>query len=148
MSELFNPAEDLGRVMAEGGITEEGLEAITGIRLEKIRSFVREGTGAAPVLTTAPPTLSNEETLRLSVFVAQLTEGLPIGDDERLKAIYESLTVECRLTPENNARLTGLDGNDVDAALRDPRTIPIETKYELIGRGSYLINAANQARAR
>lgn len=148
MSELFNPAEDLGRIMAEGRITEEALEAITGIRPDRIWSFVKHGTGARSGLTTAPHALSNEETSRLSVLVAQLTEGLPTGDDERLKAIYESLTVECRLTLQNIAQLTGLDGDDVEAALRDPRTIPVETKYELASRGAYLINAINQARAR
>lgn len=148
MSELWNPAEDLRRIMAEGRITEESLEAITGIRPEGIRSFVGDGTRAVSGLVTAPPTLSNEEISRLSVLVAQLTEGLPIGDDERLKAIYESLTIECRLTPQNIAQLTGLNRDDVDAALLDPRTIPVETKYELASRGSYLINAISQARVR
>jgi GTP-sensing pleiotropic transcriptional regulator CodY len=69
-----------------------------------------------------------------------------IGNDERLKAIFESLTVECRLTPRNIARLTGVDVDVIENVLREPRTISIEKKYELAIKGSYLINAANQAR--
>ncbi|WP_423739425.1 HTH domain-containing protein [Cryobacterium zongtaii] len=47
----------------------------------------------------------------LSILAAPLTEGLRIGDDERLKAIWESLTIDCRLTLRNIAQLTGLDGH-------------------------------------
>lgn len=78
--------------------------------------------------------------------MAHLTEGLRIGSDDRLKAIFETLIIECRLTPRNIARLTGLNAEDVESALRDPRILPIERKYELAIKGSYLINTVNRAR--
>ena len=88
----------------------------------------------------------SSKTRWLSVLAGYLTEGLRIGDDERLKAIFESLTIECRLTLGNIAQLTGLDVEDLENAVRDPRTVPIEKKYELAIKGSYLINAVNRAR--
>lgn len=93
-----------------------------------------------------PLALSNDESARLSTLAAHLTDGLRIDDDDRLRAKFESLTIECRLTPRNIAQLTGLDIDDLESALRDPRTVPIEKKYELAIKGSYLINAVNRAR--
>lgn len=68
------------------------------------------------------------------------------ADRELLKGILEGLTIECHLTLANIAQLTELDADDLERALRDPRTVPVEKKYELAVKGSYLINAVNQAR--
>lgn len=147
-SQTFNPADELRRIIAEGRISEDALQAMTGIQPEKLRSFLNDAKPGMTGLTTEPQALSNDESARLSILAAHLTEGMRIGDDERLKAIFESLTIECRLTPQNIAQLTGLDVDDLESALRDPRTVPIEKKYELAIKGSYLINAVNQVRGR
>lgn len=143
-SETYNTADELRRIVAEGRISEDALQAITGIQPEMLRPFLDEAKPGMTGLTTQA--LSSDESARLSILAAHLTEGLRIGDDERLKAIFESLTIECRLTLRNIARLTGLDVEDLEGALRDPRTVPIEKKYELAIKGSYLINAVNRAR--
>ncbi|MFF1878942.1 HTH domain-containing protein [Leifsonia sp. NPDC058230] len=146
-SEPDNPAVELSRIIAEGRISEEALQAITGIPPEKLQSLNGAGAKAGMMaFISEPPSLSNDEIRRLSILAAQLTEGMRIGDDERLTAIFESLTIECRLTLANIALLTGLDVVDVESALRDPRTVPIDKKYELAIKGSYLIGAVNRAR--
>ena len=147
-SEAHNTVDELRRIIAEGRITEDALQSITGIQPERLRFFLDEAKPGMTGLSREPEALSNDESARLSILAAHLTEGLRIGDDERLRAIYESLTGECRLTLQNIAQLTGLDVDDLESALRDPRTIPIEKKYALAIRGSYLINAVNQARGR
>ncbi|HWD61778.1 MAG TPA: HTH domain-containing protein, partial [Humibacter sp.] len=88
---------------------------------------------------------SDDESVRVSTFAAQLA-SFDIDDDARLKGIYESLTIDCRLTGENISQLTGLDVEDVEGAVCDPRTVPIEKKYALAIKGSYLVNAVNRAR--
>lgn len=147
-SETFKPVDELKRILAEGRISEDALQAITGIQPEKLRSFLDEAQPGMTGLTTEPQALSGDESARPSILAAHLAEGLRIGDDERLKAIFESLTIECRLTLQNIAQLTGLDVDDLRSALRDPRTVPIDKKYELAIKGSYLINVVNQARGR
>ena len=146
MSETRNPADELRHIIAEGQISEEALQVITNMRPEKLRYFVDETKSGMTGLATEPLALSNDESARLSILVAHLTEGLRIGSDDRLKAIFETLIIECRLTPRNIAQLTGLNAEDVESALRDPRIVPIERKYELAIKGSYLINAVNRAR--
>ncbi|MFM9920535.1 HTH domain-containing protein [Lacisediminihabitans sp. H27-G8] len=146
--EAQNPAAELRRLIAEGHLSEDALQAITGIQPDALlRSLAETQTGMMRV-TTEPPSPSNDETSRLAILAAQLTVGLQIGDDDRLKGIFESLTIECHLTLQNIARLVGLDVEDVEKALHDPRTVPIERKYELATRGSFLINAVNLARGR
>lgn len=145
-SETHNPADALSRVIAEGRISEDALHAMTGIQPEKLRSFLNQAKPVMTGLTGASPALSNDESLRLSVLAAHLTDGLRIGDDERLKAIFETLTSECRLTLGNIARLTGVEVDDLKGVLRDPQNVPINKKYELAIKGSYLINAVNRAR--
>lgn len=145
-SEMHNPVDELRRIIAEGSVSEDSLQAITGIQPEKLRSFLNDAKPGMSRFTAEPQALSNNESARLSILTAHLTEGLRIGDDERLKGIFETLTIECRLTPQNIAQLTGLGVGDLESVLRDPRTVPIERKYELAIRGSYLINAVNRAR--
>lgn len=145
-SQAHNTADELTRVIAEGRISEDALRAITGIEQEKLRSLLDAAQPGVTGLATQPQALSEDESVRLSVLAAQLTHGLQIDDDERLKAIFESLTVECSLTPENIAELIRLDVGDVESALGEPQSIPAEKKYQLALRGSYLINAASRAR--
>lgn len=146
MSEMHNPADELRRIIAEGHISEDALQVITNMPPEKLRYFLNEAKSGMTALATESQALSNDESARLSILVAHLTEGLRVGDDDRLRAIFETLIIECRLTPRNIAQLTGLDVDDVESALRDPRIVPIERRYELAIKGSYLINAVNRAR--
>jgi hypothetical protein len=141
-----NPAAELKRMIVEGDVSEDTLQTITGIQPEKLLAYLDQATPGMMTLTTERQSPSNDESTRLSIFVGHLTVGLQIGDDDRLKAIFETLTVQCHLTVQNIAQLTGLSIEDLDSALRDPRTVPIEKKYELAIRGSHLINAVNQAR--
>lgn len=143
---MHYPVDELRRIIAEGSVSEDALQAITGIQPEKLRSFLNDAKRGMSGFTAEPQALSNNESARLSILAAHLTEGLRIGDDERLKAIFETLAIECRLTPQNIAQLTALGLGDLESVLRDPRTVPIERKYELAIRGSYLINAVNRAR--
>ncbi|MGO1316798.1 MAG: HTH domain-containing protein [Cellulomonadaceae bacterium] len=145
-SQAHNTTDELRQIIAQGRISEDALHAITGIGREKLRPLLYEAQPEVTGLTTQPQALSDEESVRLSVLAAQLTDGLQIDDDERLKAIFESLTVECGLTLQNIAEFIGLDAGDVESALGAPQSIPADTKYQLAIRGSYLINAANRAR--
>lgn len=150
MAEAYDASAELRRIVEEGRISEEALQAITGIQVGRIRSFLRGVEQGMRRVTAgaAPPPLSSDETARLALLTAQLTDGLPIDDDddERLRAVFESLTIECRLTLQNLSALTGLAVDDIEGVLRDPRTLPPATKYELASRGGYLINAFNRAR--
>ncbi|WP_130177513.1 HTH domain-containing protein [Cryobacterium sp. SO1] len=147
-SKAFDTADELRRMISEGHISEESLEVITGIQREKLRSFLDEQTPWTTGLVAEAQALSNDESTRLSVLAAQLTDGLSISDDARLKAIFESLTIECHFTLGNIAKLTGLDLDVLESALRDPQVVSADKKYELSSKGSYLINAVNRARDR
>jgi hypothetical protein len=127
-SETYNTADELRRIIAEGRISEEALQSITGIEPEKLRSLFDEAEPGTTGLTREPQALSNDESARLSALAAQLTEWLRIGDDERLKAIFESLTIECRLTLQSIAQLTGLDVDDLESALRDRTSSTLSIK--------------------
>jgi len=145
-TQAFDPATELERLIEAGAISKDALQAITGIQHERLRAFLDEHAGAPVGLTARPQVLSDDEIGRLSVLAGQLTEGMQVGDDERLVAIYESLTIDCRLTARNIADLAGLDVGDVDGVLRDPGSLPAEKKYRLALAGSHLINAVNLAR--
>ncbi len=142
-TEALDPAACLRRLIAEGGITEDGLQAITGIGPDALRSFINYGTEGGP--TVAQQAFSPEENMRLSILAAQLADGLAIPDDERLRGILETLTIECHLTSNNIAQLTGLDAGDLEGVLTDACSIPAQTKFEIATRTSYLVNAFNRA---
>ena len=108
-----------------------------------MRSFVSEDVSG---LTAEPQALSTEQGARLSVLAAQLTVGMRIDNDQRLTSIYESLTIECRLSRSNISALTGIPIEDLDRVLSDPQSVSFEKRYELAIKGGYLLNAANQAR--
>ena len=147
-TQAFDPMAALRRLLEAGALSEEALQAVTGIQPERLRAFLDEHAGAPIGLTARPQVLSDDEIARLSVFPVLLTEGLAVDDDERLVAIYETLTIEFHLTTLNIARLIGLDPDDVEAALSDPRSVSSETRYRLAIAGGYLLNAVNLARRR
>ena len=146
MTHTSNPADELRRLIAEGRISHEALHAITGISPAALATFLREAPSGTPVISTWSSPLSSDESGRLNILASQLAEGFQIDDDVRLRAIFEGLTIDCKLTLENIAQLTGIDMDDLAAALDDPRSIPTEKKYALAIKGSYFINAVNQAR--
>ncbi|WP_368483024.1 HTH domain-containing protein [Microbacterium sp. RURRCA19A] len=139
-------ASDLRRLIAEGRISEEALSAITRIEARSLSRLLDYDAPTNGGLVADERVLSPEETTRLSMLSAQLTYGLDIDDDERLLGILQSLTVECHLSLENVARLTGLDLDDLILASRDPQKLSSDTRYAIALRASYLINAANQSR--
>ncbi len=59
--------------------------------------------------------------------------------------MLESRTIACHLTTQNIAHLAGLDARDVDKALSDPQAVPIEQRYGIAMRCSYLINSLHLA---
>jgi hypothetical protein len=143
--EALNVEHELRRIVAEGRISEESLQAITGIPADAIASLLGATHDREPGLSAPPSAFSPDEVLRLSALVGQLTEGLQIDDDVRLTAIVQTLTVQFRMTHQHIALLTGIDLNDLESVLNDPNTVPAERKYELAIRASYLMNAIGNA---
>lgn len=144
-SQTFNTADELRRIIAEGRISDEALQAITGISGTALTSFLSATPPGEPGLTTTPSRLSSYESARLSTLAAQLTEGFKIDDDVRLRGIVETLIAQCHLTQQNIALLTGIALDELNKFLLDPQTISLESKYELAIRVSYLINAVANA---
>jgi len=143
-SQTFNTADALRRLIAEGRISEEALQVMTGISRAAVASFLAAASGETG-LSTTPGSLSSYEGARLSGLAAQLTEGFRVEDDVRLRGIIETLTAQCRLTHQNIALLTGVGLDELESFLRDPRSIALESKYELAIRASYLISAVANA---
>ena len=141
-----NPADQLRGVIAVGGISEEALHAMTGIAPETLGHFLNAGAAETRGISANPPALTADEGFRVSVLAGLLVDGMQIDDDERLKGILESLTIECRLTPGNIAQLTGVGVQHVELALDDPHAVPLDKRYALATKGSFLITAVNQAR--
>ncbi|WP_243226454.1 HTH domain-containing protein [Microbacterium sp. CIAB417] len=139
-------AADARRLIAEGYISEHALQAVTKVAPERVSAFL--ATSGSAGLSSDQPPLSPDESARVSILVGHLTVAFDIADDERLRAMLEGLTGECGFTLQNISRLTHVPVDEVTTALHDPGTLAAETKYALALRVSYLINAANQARAR
>lgn len=146
-TETHHPADDLRHLIAMGSLTEDALHAVTQIEAGKLAAFLdSEAPAGIGVTTTDTTTLTPDESARLSILSAQLTGGLAVSDDERLRSIFETLTVECGLTLDNLARLTGTDSDTLQIVLRAPEELSAGVKYRLALSGSYLITAANRAR--
>lgn len=141
-----NPADELRRVISEGRISEEAIQAITEISAEKLHAFLHDTGAGVMGLTSSPSALSVDEGARLSILAAQIVQGLEEDDDVRLRAILEGLTIQFRLTLENIALLTRTSVTDLEAALRDPGSVPAGQKYALGLRVSYLNLAIANAR--
>lgn len=146
MTQTYNVADRLRGLVGQGAVTVDALHRMTGIPIHTLTAFLDDTPPGAPGLSARAPAFTGDEGLRISILAGYLTEVATITDDERLRAVYESLTIEAGLTPQNLARLIGIDVADVDGALRDPRSVPAQTKYALATKGLYLINAINQAR--
>ena len=136
---------ELRRIVAEGRISEESLQAITGISGDTIASLLDTAQEREPGLSAPPAAFSPDEVGRLSALVGQLTNGLQIDDDVRLTAIIQTLTVQFRMTHQHIASLTGVDLYDLESVLNDPNAAQAETKYALAIRASYLLNAIGNA---
>lgn len=143
-SQSFATAGELRHAITEGRISDHALQTITGIPPERLQPFLAEGESAG--LASKPPALADDEGARLSVLASQIIQGLEIDDDERLQAILEGLTIQFHLTLENIARLTRASIADLEAALRDPGSVPPERKYPIALRVSYLNLAIANAR--
>ncbi|MFJ2551309.1 HTH domain-containing protein [Microbacterium sp. NPDC087591] len=140
-------AAELRQLIATEHISEDALHSLTQIQQGRLQVFLREDSPSSRGLTVDEQPLSPEENGRIATLVAQLTFGLDIDDDERLRAIMETLTTVCSLTVHNIANLTRLDVADLQQCLKAPRSLPAEAKYAIALRTSYLISAATQARA-
>lgn len=134
------------RANLRGALSLAAIESITRINASDLQRFLEDASARGAGAALSRDTLSADEGLRLSLFVAQARYAGEVDDDERLKGILESLIVECGMTPENIALLTRVDAKDVRAAAGNPQAVPPEAKLALALRGSYLINAANRAR--
>lgn len=147
-SRSIDVLSELNRLIEEGALSERSIETLTGIRGTDLHTLlVEEREGARPIGADAPA-LTSDENVRLSMLAAQLTDGLTVADDDRLKSILESLTSQAHLTVENIAQLTGLRVEDLEQVLDDPQVVSEAKKYAIAIRCSYLVNAANVARSR
>lgn len=54
-SETYNPADEPRRIIAEGCVSEAALQAITGMQLEKLRTFFSEAKPGMTGLSAGPP---------------------------------------------------------------------------------------------
>jgi hypothetical protein len=132
-------------MVAEGRISEESLQAITGIRGDAIASLLGATHEREPGLFAPPSAFSPDEIGRLSTLVDQLAEGLQVDDDVRLSAIIQTLTVQFRMTHQHIALLIGMDPNDLESILSNPNAAQPERKCALAIRASYLMNAIGNA---
>jgi len=134
-------------MIADGRVSERALAAITGISEDALSTYLTSSASEAPGLSRPPGPFSVDQTSRLSSLAAQLTAVSEIDDDVRVKAIIETLTIQCHLTHRNIALLTRIGLGDLEVFLSDPGSVPFEKKYELGVKASYLLNAvANAAR--
>lgn len=146
-SQMFDTADELGRAVADGRISEMALEAISQVPIGTLQIFLAGSVEGTHGVTTSPQPLSEDEAARLSVLASQILHGFDIGDNEGLRAILEGLTTQFHLTLENIALLARLDSADLAAALRDPSSLPAEqsTRWQ---RGSRISPTRSSARVR
>lgn len=137
----------LNRLVSDGALTERALQAMTQIEAVRLRAALSPEP-AANLNSIGDLSLTDDETARLSVLTAQLTAGMTIEDDERLKAIIESLGAEVHLSTQNIADLIDVRVDDIDLAVNHAQSVPAETKYTIAIRCSYLMNAIDRARGR
>lgn len=140
----LNVGDELGRLIAEGGISLQALTAITGIAPARLNELL----DLEPGLSAAANDFSEDEILRVSTLAGQLTWGAEIGDYERLRAIVETLTIQFELTHENIARLTRIKVEDLEAFFDDPDSVSWEAKFAMAIRLYYLFHAVLNATAK
>lgn len=139
--EAFSVGNELGRLIDQGFISRQALTAITGISSDSITKYLT----VEPGLSVAANELSDDETRRVTALTGQLTDGLAIEDDVRLRAIIETLTIQYQLSNENLARLTHTHLDDLEAFLSDPAAATPAYKYELAIRVYYVFHAVLNA---
>lgn len=147
-SRSINVPGELNRLVEAGFVTERALQAITQIDAAKLHMALADKPGEAALISADQPVLTADESMRLSVLAAQLTDGASVGDDDRISAIIESLNTEVHLSVENIAQLTGVDVEDLKGVRSNPRSVPSEVKYSIALRCSNLLNTVNLARGR
>lgn len=141
--------EELSRLITEGAITEQALQAMTQIDSAKLHAALESGQHRPTMMVSADGQLfTNDENMRLSMLAGHLANGMSLPDDERLTSIVESLIGEVHLTVDNVARLADVSAQDVSQVLHSPEAVPAEVKYAIAIRTSYLINVINTARGR
>jgi hypothetical protein len=141
------PISDLAQLIAQGKISLAALHHMTGVAQESLAALFETVSQQNGFITSAP-TLSADESMRVSKLAGLLAYGFDIPDDDRIRAIVESLIAECGLTNENIALLTGIDVDDIRRIADDPHSVSADVKYAFAVRGSFLIIAANQAQPR
>lgn len=142
----FDVTDVLRRLVEDDVISLHALSAITRVREDALSSLLETPSGGADSRSSRTPPLSSDEVGRISLLAAQLTEGLRVDDDDRLRAMFDVLTEQLGLTHANIAALTRTDAQDLEGFLANPAAMPPQTKYELASRVSYLVHAAAQAR--
>jgi hypothetical protein len=143
--EAFDVEDELRRLVEEGRITPDAVQAVTGISGDALVPLLREEPRTGDGLTAVSGTLSNDESGRLSTLVVQLVESSKPNDDERVRGMIESLTRVFQLSQQNIALLTGVDVGELESFVQDPAATALETKYQLAVRVSYLVNAIGSA---
>ncbi|WP_214467097.1 HTH domain-containing protein [Microbacterium flavescens] len=138
---------ELRRLLEDEQITEGALHAMTRIEPGKLAALLSDPSSTSG-LRVDEQALSADENARVSILVSQLAYGLEIDDDERLQGILVALISDCGLSLQNVSRLTGVGIQELSLTMDNPVAVPLETKYTLALRASYLINAVSQARAR
>ncbi|MFJ2368049.1 HTH domain-containing protein [Microbacterium sp. NPDC087665] len=142
----FDVTDVLRRLVEDDVISLHALSALTRMREDALSSLLETPNGAAASRSSRAQPLSSDEVGRISLLTAQLTEGLRVDDDDRLRAMFDVLTEQLGLTHANIAALTRTDVHDLERFRATPATVPPQTKYELASRVSYLVHAAAQAR--
>lgn len=142
----FDVTDVLRRLVEDDVISLHALSAITRLREDALSSLLETPNGAAASRSSSARPLSADEVGRISLLTAQLTEGLRVDDDDRLRAMLDVLTEQLGLSDANIAALTRTDVHDLEGFLAEPAAMPPQTKYELASRVSYLVHAAAQAR--
>lgn len=144
----FNTATEIKRLLAQGKLKPESLAAAASIEIEQLKQFLVAYGPTAETPPTSISSLSDKEIVRLSTLTAQLTTGLAIDDDERVRAYVETLSEQFGFVRENIALLIGVSRASIDAFLADADSVDTNTKYRIGVRCGYLISAITQAHAR
>jgi len=147
-SENTDPLDELESLVRGGKVSLASIEAILDVPAGRLDALLAEPSRGGMRLITEGPSPSVEDAARLSTLVGYLARGLDgrIGDDERLTAILETLTDVFHFTPENIALLAQVDPHTVRAFVDDPASVPVEARYRMGIRCSYLLSGIAQSR--
>lgn len=135
--QAFNVGDELTQLIADGQISHQAISAITGIAPDSLGALLATGPG----LSAGAAAASSDEVARLSALSVQLTQGAVIDDDERLRAIIETLVAQYQLSHENIALLTRTCLDDLTGFLNDPAAGSGDFKFHLAVRSYYLLHA-------